>query len=154
MGQSTDAILFFGAVYTEEGEGPWTETIDYYELDESGEEFDSENWLATLYGWAGEPDLEYGDDTRAAFVESWDKKRIVLDGLPMEIKHHCSGGYPMAYVAIKEAHTTAWRGHPQKVETKPPPQEWLKALNAFYEKAGIEQKDRPEFGWYLVSMWN
>lgn len=109
MGQSTDALLYYGFDFLS------------VEEDHTPEEDELDKW--------------YGTKTHGCEVDS-----------------HCSGDFPVYFVAVKDSRKTAHRGFPKELapnalEIKP---EWDALLRAFCKEAGIEWQ---EPGWVLASYW-
>ena len=136
MGQSTDAILFYGFLIDEENDYPFMGDIDV------------EDFISEKYGLA-KPDLPY-DENKEFYHEHWKINTALLKSIPVDINTHCSCDYPMYYVHIKSSKTTAYRGYPKKIDSLEVGIDWDEQLQIFCNLTGIEPK---EFGWYLVSLW-
>lgn len=117
MGQSTDAILFYG------------------------------------YHLPG--DYEPAEDVRDKFDGFSDK-------YPIKIGFHCSGDYPMYYVAIAASEVMAYRGDPQLIEQAETHGDWEEMLRIFAAEHGLllpGERLGPEpydgqastVGWWLAS---
>lgn len=138
MGQSTDAFLFFGFSLGED-----TESLS-----------DWEKKYAAKKG-VQEPTEEY-DDFDPVVVDKynayWDRCRELVDLEPCTIAFHCSGDYPIYYVAIKRTVSRASRGYPKEIN----PAELAdncgerQALLAFCELMDIPPQS-PK--WWLASRW-
>jgi hypothetical protein len=154
MGQSTDAILFYGYCWDEEGAELWPEG-------EEGEREEPDARLARLSGVEA-PDDAYPPDTdrsadaertRKAFSKYWDACREVDERCGVEVDHHCSGDCPIPYVAVKASKTTANRGYPKTIMGLDVGCDWDKMLADYCGLMGITPpQEKPE--WWLVSMWS
>jgi hypothetical protein len=125
MSTSTDAMLFYGYVWTDEESPPWSSD------DESGDDEDEEDRYAR----------------RAGFGKGLARAKC-------EIVHHCSDSCIMYGVAVKSTVTTAWRGSPKKIDPAKmaPKPEWADALRSYCEHMGIKTGNRKP-AWHLVSWW-
>lgn len=168
MGQSTDAILFFGFVWDEETRYPWN--IGRESDDEENDDDDWEARYARLKGLPEPPPIpDKGIDPRTGqFIKNytpeeqaivdrrsayWDEKRALIDKVNVEVDTHCCGDCPMPFVAHKASKTRAWRGNPMEVTSLEIKPEWEQELRAFCELMGINVKDQQP-KWRLVSDWN
>lgn len=169
MGQSTDAILFYGFCWDDEARWPWNVGKTYEEREEDDDDWETR--YARLKGLP-EPTEKYpnkGIDPRTGrYMEDYtpeeqaivdrrkaygDEKRKLTEGLNIEIDTHCSGECPMPFVAVKASKTRAWRGNPMEVTSLEIKSEWEVELRAFCDLMGIDVKDQvPK--WWLVSDWN
>lgn len=167
MGQSTDAILFYGYCWTEETRRPWTIGRDDEHADD-----DDGDWEARYAKALGvdEPTEEYPEtrDRRgqqrtdltqaeqaivAKFAAYWDKQRALIEASACEVGTHCSGDCPMPYVAIKASEIRSWRGHMNEVKSLDVGHDWNVRLTEFCETMGIDVAAmRP--AWWLVSNWS
>ena len=134
MGQSTDAILFYGILFEEEGEPPAfiaDAGFDYFD-----DYVESQSGLP-LYGQEG---------------HSFDDHRAYKESLPVEMIHHCSSEYEMYGLAVKGCSFLAKRGYPVTLDNGLPEvsdgkrQAFLKWLS----DRGIAYDD-PK--WILCSYW-
>lgn len=168
MGQSTDAILFFGFCWDEETRRPWEIGKDRDDEGENDEDWEAR--YARLKGLAEPPPIpNKGIDPRTGrYIEDytpeeqaivdrrksyWDEKRKLIEPLNVFVDTHCSGECPMPFVAIKASKTRAWRGNPMEVTSLEIKPEWEHELRAFCDLMGIDVKDqKPK--WWLVSDWN
>lgn len=168
MGQSTDAILFFGFCWDEETRYPWNIGKDYEEQDDEEDEWETR--YARLKGLPEPaPIPDKGIDPRTGrYIENytpeeqaivdrrkayWDEKRKLTETVTVEVDTHCSGECPMPFVAIKASKTRAWRGTPMEITSLEVNPEWEADLRAFCELMGIDVKDQTP-KWWLVSDWN
>jgi hypothetical protein len=139
MGVSTDAILFYGLEFGEED--PFGDGEERYEAEEA---------------WNKEhgPKRPDSDDYQGAEWEAWRKERDAWNktGVGINAGRHCSGEYPMYYIALKAHEYTAWRGTAIKIDPAKlePTQEQEDALQEFCEKHNIKCENP---GWFLVSYW-
>lgn len=143
MGQSTDAILFFGIALPEEDfKLPWdSEDEDNYD--------DFEDWLLKQYDILRPENLsECGRD------DYYERKSAFLKSeAPAELVHHCSDSYTMYALAIPGTVTKAYRGSVEAVTMYIPSKEQIDAFIRFLEKYGIPHSGERDFGWKLVSYW-
>lgn len=147
MGQSTDAILFYGYCWEEELENPWDDP------DKEIDEEDYEDWgdrYARLHGQ--EPwEAVHGEAKRRKW---WAKRDKLIVACPCVVSAHCHHEYPMPFVAIKETVITASRGSPEQL---PPTQlnlkpQWRRQLDEFCKLMEIKPPQE-EPRWWLVSYW-
>lgn len=138
MGISTNAILAFGFDLGEE-------------LPESllgdSEYFDFEEWFASNKFSEAEP--PHGDYDRD-WPDYWRRKREAIAALPYDVISHCSGDYPMYFLAARGTDLTASRGYPAKVVMPEISSDAIEAMRQFCTEAGIEWKE-PD--WHIFSMW-
>lgn len=87
--------------------------------------------------------------------DDWFWKDPDLEDLQLDFDRHCSGDYPMFYIAVRESHLTAHRGYPQRItspdvgiKTHPG---WDERVLEFCKRKNIEPQS--ECGWWLVSLW-
>lgn len=135
MGQSTDAILWYGFEYGEMP--PWGDA-------------DDEEWMASALG-EEPPTTEYNEYTCEEYRAYWTRKRAVIKTAGVEIVTHCSGDYPMHGLGVLVI--TSYRGDPHDV-TNHIAQDTAEAaarLKDFCKKAGLEWT---EPRWHLASHWN
>ena len=156
MGQSTDAILFYGYAYDDDGATPWGSSND--------EEPDDEDWEARYARLRGEaePDVPYGDEKSGVMTPArelhqahWARKRALVAACPVEVGTHCSGECPMYYIAKRSTVTLARRGGPARILSLSAPVGADEELHAFMTEMGIAKPPGQEApGWWLVSDWN
>jgi hypothetical protein len=137
MGQSTDALMAFGFDLGEE-------VPERFAADEE-DGFEADEFLLRDYD-AGIPDW-----TPDGPPDYWRKKDEALAKLPVDIITHCSGEYPMYFLAVRGTNRRACRGTPVAAEQYQIGQDEIAALRAFCEKHGIEWQ-LPK--WHIFSMWN
>lgn len=152
MGQSTDAILFYGYCWDDENRYPW----------DDGEEEDWEERLAERLGAPSQPEAEYPSDKdktpeaealRKAFSVVWDARRQKRDSLNVAMSSHCSGECPIPFIHVKDGILTANRGYPKTVSALDVKPEWDAQLADFCHLMGITPpQESPR--WWLVSYWN
>ena len=141
MGQSTDAILFWGIlVDQDECECPWSYS----------EDMEWEGVYAQRKAGICEPSNDFSDATRTKYHEYLDKRGAIVKESGCIIDSHCSGDYPMHYVAMRASQLEAHRGFPKKVESLSIDENWEQLLQSFCEIMEIEWS-LPS--WYLVSDW-
>ena len=142
MGQSTDAILFYG--FTAEEEWEWMEGLeDPYEI--------SDHICALLDGPA-DPGWNTGDKYKAYKVERDDFIRANF-GILFECSSHCSGEYPMPFITTEDLHSRAGRGCPVRADNTTTPQDPAPFL-MLAKLLGIEDITVDDIGWHLVSDWS
>jgi len=137
MGQSTDALMAFGFDLGEEMPESFT-----YDEDDG---FEADEFLLRDY------DVTIPEWTPGIGQDYWRKKDELIAGLPVEIITHCSGEYPMYFLAVRGTEHQARRGYPEKAPQRAIEQSEIDALRAFCEKHGIEWQ---EPSWHIFSMWN
>ncbi len=172
MGQSTDAILFYGYVWHEETSRPWT-----IGTDDEERENDDEDWEDRLARVSGlnppeepfpqrtvPPTKENGYDStpkdltpeERAIRDKYDAYRTAKWELSKkevcEVSTHCSGECPMPFVCIKATKIVCSRGDSQEVTSLTIGPDWNEQLRVFCELMGIEIGDMKP-GWYMVSDW-
>jgi hypothetical protein len=146
MGQSTDGILFYGFPIEEDTangnviaglspEGDEPERPENLDADVDYDYSDQDTIWAKKFGLKG------------GYKEVWKHQETY----PVTIGRHCSGDYPMYYVAIKESELTANRGYPQEVKSLEVNLAWKHQLIEFCKVYGLEPPAK--FGWYLASYW-
>jgi len=136
MGQSTDAILFYGYCWSSDG----VQLID--------ESFDGD-WEDAYVHALGFPEP---DD--AADQDTYWRKRIRLAArCPVEIDSHCSLDCPMPFIAIKKSLTRSWRGSMSKIKSLAIGKGWNKQLRDFNNLMGINVGNKKP-AWWLVSNWS
>ncbi len=142
MGQSTDAIIAFGFDLGEEIPESLSELMSQHE-------HDPDQALAEDYGIAL-PEYAPGCDYKAyaAAMES------ALAGLKIDLIAHCSGDYPMYFLAARGSNKRASRGNPTALSEN----DFLinhllekDAMRAFCDRHGVEWQE-PK--WHIFSMWN
>lgn len=81
--------------------------------------------------------------------EEWETDKIEARGF--DVIYHCSGDYPMYFLAVPNTEVRAWRGSPKKVDFHQTGTvaavQWRLAM----DKLGV---DTTNAGWYLFSMWS
>lgn len=159
MGQSTDAILFWGYCWQEEKASPWAPDE---EDDSEGDSEGADDRYARLMG-IQRPSKPFPKDTdkspkaeatRAEFTAYWAAKRMAWEAVGMEVSSHCSSECAMPYVAVKESHTKAWRGDPKPITSLEVGADWAERLDKFCTLMGITPPEGQNPQWWLVSDWN
>lgn len=179
MGQSTNAILFYGYCWNEEGdifsEGENTEDDEDVERDEWSHRVAKKR--GHMDPWNSYPrdeieTLPYYREQRAA-GEKWaednrqalDKWHEVIKAIEAEfgvdVGYHCSCDCPMSYVFVVASCTTARRGYPEKINPNAildpgatEVMDWNERLDKWFKELGVSKppgQDAP--GWWLVSHW-
>jgi hypothetical protein len=172
MGQSIDAILFYGLVWDEEAElwendrhdewivalakrrgitSPW----DFYRDSGAEAEHQSlryEDQKKAYYYWKESVDFE-------SMLKEWDLalKAIRAEHPSITVGSHCSCDYPMPFICVGETYQRAWRGTPVGVNMPQMAQantiRWNDQLNDFIKALDIDISDAKGPGWFLVSNW-
>jgi hypothetical protein len=156
MSTSTNAVLFYGYAFDDEGQVPWA-TDDG--ADDDGVEDWDDRW-ARVNGLLA-PAEPYGDEpsgvetpARLRYQAYWAAKRELAKAAGVEVDTHCYADCPMYLVAIPSTTRTARRGYPVAVDALVVPEGADEQLHTFMAKMGIEKppgQERP--GWWLVSYW-
>lgn len=135
MGQSTDAILFYGILFEDEDEAP--EFMREAGYDDWWEFLEAESGLP-LYGEAG---------------HSFEAHQEYREKQPVDLIQHCSGDYPMYGLCVRGSEVTARRGYPISLEDGLPEisNDQEQAFFHWCEKHNIKLQD-PK--WILCSNWN
>lgn len=168
MGQSTDAILFYGYC--------WDDEIELFPGDDEDDDPDEwqkivlrkrgvanpwdaypENMINAIADYharrkAGE---EWVAENRAAIDAWYASQKAVESEYGIEVNTHCSGECSMPYVAITGSILTANRGYPKEVDPErlAAGADWDAKLDRFVSDLGIDKPhDKPR--WWLVSDWN
>lgn len=106
MGVSTDAILAYGIDLGEE----WHDKVPWGEEEDQ----DMEYWLYSLDPDRLDYDYEMASEEEREAV--WAVRREFIADFPVEDIHHCSGDYPMLFLAVRGTKVRASRGYPKKIE--------------------------------------
>lgn len=156
MGQSTDAILFWGYCWDEERAAPWLGEDEAADAD-----VDWEERYAKIRGVIP-PSADYphnndkseaAEVVRAAYSAFWGETREAVEASGCLVDSHCSGSCPMPYVAVAASRTKASRGHPQPIASLDVAPEWRGLLDAFCRDMRITPPEGQQPGWWLVSDW-
>ena len=148
MGVSTDAILFFGYCWDEEGE-PFADLIEK-EKEASGleDDYDLDDFILLKYGFREPPEKEYGADPskKEEWAAYFKDKHEFLGKIGIEIIRHCHCDVTMYGIASSKYEAS--RGNPESVEHLFTGNR--DELDEFCKKLGVEI---PEGGpkWWLVS---
>jgi hypothetical protein len=137
MGVSTNALMAFGFDLGEERPESFTDSDEGY--------FEADEFLLRDFD-AGIPEW-----TPGVGPDYWDNKSAALAKIPVDIIEHCSGEYPMYFLAVRGTECEARRGYPSVAEQREIAAAEIDAMRAFCEKHGIEWQ---EPRWYIFSMWN
>jgi hypothetical protein len=137
MGQSTDALMAFGFDLGEELPDSFTAGAE--------DGFEADEFLLRDYD-AGIPEWTPGVGS-----DYWGKKDEALAKLPVDVITHCSGEYPMYFLAVRGTSRRATRGTPVVADQYQIGVDQIAALRTFCEKHGIEWR---EPRWHIFSMWN
>lgn len=174
MGQSTNAILFYGYRWTEETSKPWT--IGSEDADEDADEDTGWEERYALTQGCSPPSTPYPsrevprtrengynstpkDYSRAEqaiideYTAYWKAERNIIESAPCLVGTHCSGECPMPYVAISAAHTVTYRGDMNEITSLAVDPAWVHQLEVFCKALGIKTAGK-KAAWWLVSDWN
>ncbi len=143
MGQSTNAIIAFGFDLGEELPEHLQDLMDQRDGDiEEVMAFDSGMPIADIDSY-----FDYASYKQA--------KEDALKQVHIDLIRHCSGEYPMYFLAARGSDRTAYRGSPTALEsfdldtsTFTPA---VDAMRSFCERHGIEWQGAK---WHIFSMWN
>lgn len=149
MSTSTDAILFYGYCWNEEG-APYDDNIGpILAMDDHLDD--------VLCAKLGGPERPVWDDNRKAYSDAlgvyWparDAFLIAALGAKVEIVHHCSDGCTLYGLAIKVMR--AHRGYSVEVDDLTPP-DGAEALAKVADILNIDITGQ-RLGWWLVSWWS
>lgn len=142
MGTSTDGMFFYGFLIPENHP---------YEFGP----YEWEDYLDAKMGWDLLP-----------YMEKHEKREALLKELDVQIHIHCSGSYPMMYVAVESARKSNRRGYAEKVDFLVPDEtdegftkrtllESHKAkIKKFCEVMKIKEPTPEELGWWVASYWS
>jgi hypothetical protein len=142
MGVSTDAVLFYGYCWDEEG-------VDIF----NGALADDTDWEDVVLNRRGVANPWAG--ANRDLLDAWYvAQAAVREEFGVEVGTHCSGECPMPYLTPAGSARRSYRGHPQAIDpaslTADP--EWAAKLDRFLAEFGIE-RPQPAPGWWLVSYW-
>lgn len=139
MGQSTDAILFYGYCWEDETSKPW-------EIGKDSEDEDDEDWEDRYARLKGLKRPSRPWEIIEEHSAHWAAERELVAVLPVQIDTHCS------FVAVKASKTRAWRGSPMEITSLEVKPEWDAQLREFCQLMGIDVGDQQP-RWWLVSDW-
>jgi hypothetical protein len=154
MGQSTDAILFYGIELDETN--PLQTLLDP-DHDNNEFEVDFKEWLCERLGGPKKPKW---DSEANEYVTPWVTWREAMNqflkdvGLSnIDLDTHCSSSYPMYYLSAFEI--TANRGYPVGLDLKvlDDPAELRKYNEQLEHVAKLLKLENYEVSWYLASYW-
>lgn len=173
MGQSTDAIFFYGYCWNEEAElwdkdryDEWYEAAAKRRDIPSPWDFYRDSGAETEHGL-----LPYKDQTAAyeawkdavgfeSMLAGWDaaKDSIKAEHPHINVGSHCSCDCPMPYICIVGTEQRAWRGRPTTFDPAmmvldQDNTNWDGWLANFVEALDIDVTDAQGPGWFLVSNW-
>lgn len=142
MGTSTDAYLFFGFSFSDQEVGQ--DTPDWLD-----EDMEWEAIYAERHDGINKPDVVYIGHEHV-YSTYWQAKREAAERASCEIAFHCSGDYPIWFVALQGTRFVASRGDEVEVKLPNIHEEQITEMRAFCELLGIKWKE-PK--WLLVSYW-
>jgi hypothetical protein len=150
MGQSTNAIVFYGYIWDDEG---------------ADVEFDLDDAVDAIYRarghvdpWDARPeDVSYRDWAAGhkAEIDEWRAIRVAIDAeFLVGVGQHCSDSASMPYVFIRSTEVTAYRGSPKPLMSLDVDPAWRGQLDAFLTDNGIEAPEgENQPGWWTCSWW-
>ena len=143
MGQSTNAIIAYGFDLGEE----LPQSLQIAREEDS--DFEWESFLIADYG------IEVPTWQPGQYEAYSEARKTALTQVPVDVIEHCSGDYPMYFLAVRGTDITARRGYPERLPPRRPhdfvSQAQIDALYAFCKRHDIEWQ---EPGWHIFSMWN
>lgn len=173
MGQSTNAIIFYGVTWDDEhilfedrdGETrDWPEILavrrgisnpwNFYRDIGAEAEHSSlpyEQQRGAFAGWEAEVGFE-------AMLDKWraDVKAIRAE-FDVDVSSHCSCNYPIPYIYITGTETTSYRGDSKEIRpvdmAMSPLTDWNDELTRFATELNIDLFDAKGPAWFLVSNW-
>ncbi len=177
MGQSTDAILFYGYIWDEETRWPW-DVGRAYDEDDDGEDDEDDDWEGRYArtkgclppalpfpdrevpptrenGWSTTP-TDYTAAEQAIIDQHsayWEMKRELAKAAPCLVDNHCSDSSPMPYVAVRVSVTNSSRGNPHEITSLAVDPSWDKDLAEFCTAMEIDIRNKKP-GWWLASYWS
>ena len=173
MGQSTNAVMFYGYCWLDELRWPWDHGVEDNDEDDDdwqkryarlghaivppAEPFPSRQW-----SWSVPQEKRiYPADEQAIvdkYTSYWARCREISNSLDISVDTHCSSDCPMPYVCIASTELTCYRGDRQPIteelgqQISRPNPEWKLRLDAFCNVMKISIPDEgPK--WWLVSYW-
>lgn len=168
MGVSTNAVLFYGYCWDEERVrlvpeeygGDWTHFLatrrghkcPWDELPKRLCERDAPDYVHD-YIKRNEGIEAWKQENRAALDEWYAVRQAIEKEFGVELDSHCSGDYPIPYLAAKQY--TARRGYPVPVDATDlaAAPDWDARLDRWLSEMGVE-KPNPAPRWWLVSYWS
>ena len=167
MGTSTDATLFYGLCYWEEGQLPWEDPEgDYDARMTERHEVDASLFADILCKRLGGPKYpvcvpEFDNYTGMlrAYWEERDAFILATLGEEVVLVTHCHHEIKMYGIALKRTVTVASRGGPEKIEhlgRLEYPELAREALRKFCVAFGMDfyaEECADRLGWWLVSYW-
>jgi hypothetical protein len=168
MGQSTNAILFYGYCWNEEISRLW---------DGEGDDGDDGDWESRYArtkgclppsvpfpnrevrptrenGWSSTP-KDYSPAEQAIIDQHsayWDAKQKLVEAAACCVDTHCASECSMPYVAVKASQTTSGQGRMKEITTLTVDPTWAAALSEFCGAMGIKTEGK-KAAWWLVSWW-
>lgn len=145
MGQSTNAIFFYGYVWNDEDTDLGT---------------DDETIVESLAKQVMPNPWDTHDKTttwlqrHSAEVDAWyELRKEIENGILVTIGEHCSGDYPMPYLALKSTEVTAWRGQSRPVSLALR-EDADHILVEFANDHAIDLVGAEGPGWFIASYWS
>lgn len=122
---------------------------------DSGDTMSTSTDAILFYGYCWDDQVDFWPDDEET---DWEERYANLAGPDKPfctIGRHCSGDYPMPYVAVGKTVMRAWRGEPRSIDTDlhSIPLSWRDELDKFCALMGIDVSDKHP-GWFLVSWWS
>lgn len=143
MSTSTDAILFYGFCWTDEGRLPWQKDDEDGDAEEDPDDGEWESRFARLGGLTGTwQDHGY-----------YEHRKAIVETATCEVIRHCHADCAMYGVGANGSITRASRGNPEAAPVHETSPEWDGQLRAYCALMGIETRDQQP-RWWLVSDWS
>lgn len=150
MGQSTDAIVFYGYIWDDE------DALIDFDL------YDAVNATMAARGisnpWDDRPEgvshREWADAHQPE-IDAWrTMKQAVEDEFLVDVGRHCSDPAPMPYVFVRSTEITASRGNPKPLTQITVDPAWKGQLDTFLAECEVEPPEGDnQPGWWTCSWW-
>lgn len=174
MGQSTNAILFYGYCWEDETSSPWIIGRADDAPEDENEEEDWKKRYVTRCGLVSPSrqfptrevprtrennfsctPTDYTADEQSVIDEHrayWAAERALVDASWCEVDQHCSAECPMQFVAVKASRRISHRGDATPIDDLRVDPTWDVQLAEFCTLMEIPVQESPR--WYLVSYWS
>lgn len=146
MGQSTDAILFYGYYWDEECDILPPEMDDGWEkgiLLRRGvvgpwDAYLSQQIEAMPYGRERDEAFQKWREKHQAELDAWRDTLVAIgEEFGCDVDFHCSENCRMPYVAVNDSNAIAHRGYPKKISSLTVDPSWDGLLERFMTEVGI-----------------
>lgn len=144
MGQSTNAILFYGFVWDcEQSEPPYIDGENSFD-----------GWEERYTSACGfTPPTDSWFDAKEKFERYWKMKSELIKKGGVIADTHCSCECPMPYVCVQASQIVCHRGDFKEITSLEVKPEWNDMLKDFCDKMKIDVGDMTP-KWFMVSDWN